>query len=181
MRHRGNFLDQLPAGLVDMLLAEDGDVVPVYQPDKWKDKPEYDEARIAIERAGYHELDYRFHQYTIETPCMKEFLNGGDLDVSFALDGRTFTNMHWWFIKLNPGDMQPMHFDPHVIDTTECLRQTMMLTDFEDGHIFVYEDYLLNNYVAGDLFEWPDPMILHGVANISHHPRISLQLSFYNK
>jgi hypothetical protein len=79
------------------------------------------------------------------------------------------------------GDMQPMHFDPHVIDTQDCQRYTMMLTDFEDGHIFVYDDVLLNNYKAGDLFLWPDAMCLHGAANISMHPRVSLQMSFYNE
>lgn len=180
MKHRGNFLSNLPAGLIDLLLEEDGDIVPVYQPEKWQGKPEYDEARKAVERAGYDKLNYTFHQYTKDTPCMKKFLNGSDLDVSFALDSRQFSQMHWWFIKLDPGEMQPMHFDPHITDTNNCLRQTMMLTEFKDGHIFVYEDYLLTDYVTGDLFEWPDPMIKHGVANISHYPRVSLQLSFYN-
>lgn len=182
MKHIGNFKHLLPEGFIEEILANDGDVTPVYQPDKWKNKPEYDEARIALENAGYPDLNYKFHQYTIETECIKPFkqelLEKTD-NFRFGLEQSDF--YHWWIIKYLPGDMQPMHFDPHIINTKECNRYTMMLTDFEDGHIFTYDDFLLTDYKVGDLFKWPDPMIIHGAANISMNPRISLQLSFYNK
>lgn len=178
MKLIGNYLNQLPNGLIKTLLDNDGDVTPVYQPNKWKDKPEYDDARIALENAGYPDLGYKFHQYSIETECLQPFRS----QINFRFDiPLQYQYYHWWIIKYQPGDMQPMHFDPHIVNTKDCQRYTMMLTDFEDGHIFVYNDYLLTNYKAGDLFLWPDPMIIHGAANISMNPRLSLQMSFYNK
>ena len=89
------------------------------------------------------------------------------------------TNYHWWIIKLLPGQFQPMHFDPHITQVKECKRWTMPLLDYKPGHIFVYENYLLSDYKAGDLFLWPDPMIYHGVCNISMHTRLTLQISSY--
>ena len=178
MKYIGNFIDQIPVGLIDAVLNNDGDITPVYQPEKWTGKPEWDAARIALENAGYPDLDYHFHQYTQNTECLKPFLD--QIDFKFSLPNLP-TVHHWWIVKYMGGDMQPMHFDPHIIETQDCQRYTMMLTDFEDGHIFVYDDYLLTDYKAGDLFLWPDPMIIHGAANISMHPRLSLQMSFYNE
>jgi len=183
MKYIGNYYDQLPKGLIDAVLADNGEVTPVYQPEKWSGKAEWDAARIALENAGYPELDYHFCQYTKNTECIKPFLSSiaeQANDFKFNLSNLP-TVHHWWIVKYLAGDMQPMHFDPHIIDTKDCQRYTMMLTDFEDGHVFVYGDYMLNNYKAGDLFLWPDPMIIHGAANISMHPRISLQMSFYNE
>ena len=178
MKYLGNFIDQIPAGLIDAVLNNAGDITPVYQPEKWSGKPEWDAARIALEDAGYPKLDYHFHQYTQSTECLRPFLN--QIDFKFNLPNLPSVH-HWWIVKYQGGDMQPMHFDPHIIDTQDCQRYTMMLTDFEDGHIFVYDDVLLNNYRAGDLFLWPNAMCLHGAANIGMNPRISLQMSFYNE
>jgi hypothetical protein len=181
MKLVGNYKNWIPEGFLDMILAEDGDVVPVYQPEKWRGKPEWDAARIALENAGYPELNYKFHQYTIQTPCIQKFMQETGWQYTDPILPHWCEYGHWWIVKYQPGDMQPMHFDPHIINTEDCLRYTMMLTDFEDGHIFTYDTYLLNDYNVGDLFQWPDPMILHGAANIGMKPRISLQLSFYNK
>lgn len=181
MKLVGNYKNWIPDGFIDMVLKEDGDVVPVYQPDKWRGKPEWDTARIALENAGYPDLNYKFHQYTIQTPCIQQFIKDTGWKYTDPILPHWLENGHWWIVKYAPGDMQPMHFDPHIVGTKDCLRYTMMLTDFEDGHIFTYNDCLLNNYKVGDMFQWPDPMILHGAANISMNPRISLQLSFYNK
>jgi hypothetical protein len=186
MKFIGNYKHWFPDGLIETILTNDGDVVPVYQPEKWRGKPEWDQARISLENAGYPELDYKFHQYTIETECIKQFqteiyLKSKNFKFEPPILPHWCEYHHWWIVKYLPGDMQPMHFDPHVINTKDCIRYTMMLTDFEDGHIFVYDDYLLTDYKVGDLFMWPEPMINHGAANISMNPRISLQLSFYNK
>ena len=177
MKYIGNFIDRIPAGLIETVLSDPGDLTPVYQPDKWSDRKEYDDARVSLENAGYPALDYHFHQYTKNTACIQPYVD--QIDFRFDLDD-FLHEFHWWFIKLDPGEMQPMHFDPHVLDTHTCNRYTMMLTDFEDGHIFTYGDVLLNNYKAGDLFLWPDSMVLHGVANIGMRPRLSLQMSFSN-
>jgi hypothetical protein len=186
MKKIGNYKSWIPEGLLDVIQSNDGDVVPVYQPDKWRGRPEWDRARIELEKAGYPDLNYKFHQYTIETDCIKKYMTEMILkDQSFVLKSpinpHWCENGHWWIVKYKPGDMQPMHFDPHIIDTKDCLRYTMMLSEYEDGHIFTYDDFLLTDYQIGDVFLWPDAMVLHGAANIGMTTRISLQMSFYNK
>ena len=176
-----NYKNWIPEGLIEMILKNDGNIVPVYQPEKWTGVPEWDCARIELENAGYPDLKYKFHQYTIETPCVQQFIKETGWKYNHPIFPHWCEYGHWWIVKYAPGDMQPMHFDPHLTGTTDSLRYTMMLTDFEDGHIFTHDDYLLNNYKIGDLFQWSDAKMVHGTANISMTPRISLQLSFYNK
>ena len=89
--------------------------------------------------------------------------------------------MFWWIIKLLPGQMQPMHFDPHLISTKNPARYTMFLEDWKPGHIFVWEDQYLSNYKAGDLYRWKDPMCYHGVVNIGHETRYTLQITTYDR
>jgi hypothetical protein len=56
----------------------------------------------------------------------------------------------------------------------------MFLQDWEPGHIFVYDDKIATNYKAGDMFEWSDPMTVHGPANIGYHTRYTLQITMYD-
>jgi hypothetical protein len=181
MQYVGNFIDRIPDGLIETVLREDGRVTPVYQPEKWKGTPEIEAALKEVESAGYNKLDYHFYQFTNSTECMQPYLE--DLKwLSFDnILPKTYDHYHWWIVKYYPGDMQPMHVDPHVRGMNECLRYTMMLTDFQDGHILTYGDFMLTDYKAGDLFLWKDFHCLHGAVNIGFDPRISLQVSFYNK
>jgi hypothetical protein len=55
----------------------------------------------------------------------------------------------------------------------------MPLLDYQPGHIFVNDNYLLADYKSGDLFLWDDPMCYHGVVNISMTTRLTLQISAY--
>jgi hypothetical protein len=170
MKLIGNFKDWITPELIDILLTNDGDVTSVYQPEKWVGV-EYNSSRIELERAGYPEQDLHFCQYTKETDCIKHL----DLQMPIPCSG------HWWIIKLNPGQMQPMHFDPHVKQVTNCIRYTMPLLDYRPGHIFVCDNYLLKDYLAGDLFQWDDATCYHGVCNISMYPRLTLQISSYDQ
>lgn len=172
MKLVGNFKDWIHPELIDILLKNDGDVMPVYQPEKWRGRPEWDEARIAVENAGWPERNADFCQYHKDTECIRHL--NLQMPVDMGKDG------HWWIIKLKPGQMQPMHFDPHVVETSKCVRYTMPLLDYVPGHVFVYDNHLLADYKAGDLFLWPDPMILHGVVNISNYTRLTLQISCYD-
>ena len=55
----------------------------------------------------------------------------------------------WWIKKLLPGDGFP------VVTLTESTRRLWMpLTDYEMGHIFIYEDQMIAPYSSGDLFEF---------------------------
>jgi len=86
----------------------------------------------------------------------------------------------WWIIKLLPGQMQTMHFDPHLLTCTNPIRYTMFLQDWQPGHIFTWDDKMLSNYKAGDLYRWKDPMCYHGVVNIGYEPRYTLQITTFD-
>jgi hypothetical protein len=171
MEFIGNFKEWITPELLNILLTNDGEVTPVYQPDKWRGTPEFDKARTELEQAGYPAGNHHFCQYTRNTECIKHL----DIKMPIDIDGE----YHWWIIKLKPGQMQPMHFDPHVTQVKECTRWTMTLTDYVPGHIFVKDNFLLADYKAGDLFKWTDAMCYHGVVNISNHVRLTLQISKY--
>lgn len=89
----------------------------------------------------------------------------------------------WWVVRLRPGEFQPTHADPHLYGTSDPVRYTLFLQDWEPGHIFVYDtDKTVVNYKAGDLYEWnPEHVFeLHGAANISYKPRYTIQIAMYN-
>jgi hypothetical protein len=73
-----------------------------------------------------------------------------------------------------------MHIDPHLTEVTGFVRYTMFLQDWEPGHIFAYDDKMLSNYKAGDLYEWSDPECIHGPANIGYNTRLTLQITLHN-
>jgi hypothetical protein len=171
MKFIGNYSSWITTELIDILLNNDGKVTPVYQPDKWRGTAEFDKARIELENAGWPGGNHKFCQYTQDTECLKH------LNLQMPID---LNNGHWWIIKLKPGQMQPMHFDPHVTQVENCTRWTMPLLDYKPGHVFVWDNNLLANYKAGDLFKWDDPMCYHGVVNISNFTRLTLQISAYD-
>ncbi len=86
--------------------------------------------------------------------------------------------VHWWITKLYPGQYMPMHTDPHTHDE-KCLRYWVPLQDYEPGHVFIYNNILMNDYRAGDVYSYHDSRDPHGAANIGHTPRIVLQVTEY--
>jgi len=173
MKLLGNYKDWITPELWHILTSTDGDCIPVWQPERWTGNDLLDSARILAEK-GYAHRNHNFQQYNSES---KEFQNF-DLKMPIPIERQHY---HWWFVKYLPGQMQPMHFDPHVTEIKNCLRYTMMLEDYHPGHVFVYDDQLLTNYKAGDLFLWPDAMIYHGAVNISYKTRYSFQLTAYDQ
>jgi len=89
-------------------------------------------------------------------------------------------NLNWWFVILYPGEFQPIHVDPALTKVKNPIRYTIFLQDWEPGHIFVYDDKILTNYKAGDMYEWNDPMIIHAPANVSYNTRYTLQITLYD-
>lgn len=87
--------------------------------------------------------------------------------------------IHWWITKLLPGQFMPMHVDPHTYEKS-CMRYWVPLQDYHPGHIFMYNDQVITNYRAGDVYEYINPTDLHGAANIGHIPRIILQITEYD-
>lgn len=159
--------------LLALVKNSNGDTVPVWQPERWTGKPELEEARDIL-RQGYANRHDVFQQFNPSTKEMKNF--------NFSLpdipnDDR---QSYWWVVKLLPGQMQPMHFDPHLLETKNPKRYTMFLQNWIPGHIFVYNDKYISNYQAGDLFLWDDPMMQHGVVNIGFADRYSLQITTFD-
>ena len=58
-------------------------------------------------------------------------------------------NWEWWIKKLLPGDGFPV-----VLLTESTRRLWMPLTDYEMGHIFIYEEQMIAPFSRGDLFEF---------------------------
>ena len=85
---------------------------------------------------------------------------------------------NWWITKLMPGQFMPMHTDPFT-HYEPCKRYWVPLQDFQPGHLFVYDNNLIKDYKAGDVFEYYDSKDSHGAANIGHAPRIILQVTEY--
>jgi hypothetical protein len=56
----------------------------------------------------------------------------------------------------------------------------MFLEDWKPGHVFIWEDQYISNYKAGDLYKWYDPMMYHGVVNIGHETRYTLQITTHD-
>lgn len=84
---------------------------------------------------------------------------------------------HWWITKMKPGQFIPVHCDgpKHL----KGKRYWMPLTDWELGHIFMYEDRYVKNYKAGDLWMYEQSMAPHGAINIGHNVRLILQVSTF--
>ena len=100
-----------------------------------------------------------------------------DLDIKINTPW-TDNNIHWWITKLMPGQFMPMHTDPHT-HSTNCKRFWIPLQDYVPGHIFIYQNELIKDYSQDDVFEYIDATDSHGAANISHSPRLVLQITEY--
>jgi hypothetical protein len=173
MKYIGNYKDWITPELMNHLATHEGDLRNVWQPERWQGHPELDKYR-EMARPGYSEGKSIFHQFNINSVDMKGF------DIVLPEFPEQRKHCFWWFVKLNPGEMQAMHIDPHLVEVKNPLRYTMYLQDFEPGHIFVYDDTMNSNYKAGDVYEWSDPMIVHGCVNISYNARYTLQVTMHD-
>lgn len=78
----------------------------------------------------------------------------------------------WWFVKLLPGNLIPLHRDQEEEVGNQTNLYWMSLADYEPGHMFVCKDELLTNYKKGDLYQLDHANDLHGSCNIGFTPRI---------
>lgn len=169
-----NYADWITPEFMNHIHTHDGDLVPVWQPDRWRGHPMLDEAREKA-RPGYSHRNHDFHQFNPASRDMQNFKF--DLPIIEG-DERP---MLWWIVKLYPGQMQAMHFDPHLIECQNPKRYTMFLQDWQPGHIFTWDNKMLSNYKAGDMYRWSDPMCYHGVVNIGYETRYTLQITTYDQ
>lgn len=173
MKYIGNYKDWITPELMLHLKTHEGDYVPVWQPDRWQGNPILDEFREKA-RPVYSNNTPMFHQFNYTSKDMKGF------DIVLPDFPEKRKHCAWWFVKLLPGEMQAMHIDPHLVEVKNPVRYSMFLQDYEIGHIFVYDDKLLTGYKAGDVYEWSDPMIVHGVINIGFRTRYTMQVTYHD-
>jgi len=173
MNYIGNFKDWVTPELMSHLKNHKGDLRNVWQPERWNGHPILDRYR-ELARPGYSHGKSIFHQFNRLSPDMRDF------EILLPELPTNRKHIFWWFVKLNPGEMQAMHIDPHLVEVKNPVRYTMYLQDYIPGHIFLYNDFLSANYKMGDVYEWSDPMLVHGCANVSFEPRYTLQITMHD-
>ena len=73
-----------------------------------------------------------------------------------------------------------VNYDPVTItfhdDSANVRRLWIPYQNFMHGHVFIYKDTFIKDYVRGDIFEFDDPLALHGSANLGTVPKLRLQI-----
>jgi len=166
----GNYSGWIQPALLEHIKSHNGDLIPVWQPDRWQGHPMLEESRERA-RWGYSDNKHNFYQFNPQSKDMQ----GWNIELPNLPDDDR--KQLWWIVKLLPGQMQSMHFDPHLLDVKNPQRYTLFLEDWKPGHIYIWEDQYIANYKAGDLYKWKDPMCYHGCTNIGYDTRYTLQIT----
>ena len=162
MKYLGNYKNKIiEEGVYNLILNTNGQARP-------KDWP----PAFAIESAEYKRAEEAGYDLTQTHWWVYE---EKDLDIDIQTPW-TKNKIHWWITKLMPGQYMPMHTDPHT-HSLQCKRYWIPLQDYVPGHIFIYQNELIKDYKKEDVFEYIHSTDLHGAANISHSPRLVLQIT----
>lgn len=159
MQYIGNFKSWLQPYILDIILTTPGDRRPETKVEYYKQSlsDKWTSAGYKTDKIGWS-LYYQEH-----------------FDTKIILPDYFQGTSNWWFCKLNPGDVFPLHQD--LFKNTEKIKRFWMACqDCHPGHIFFYKDKTLNDYKAGDLFLFDNQDEWHGSCNIGFIPKISLQI-----
>lgn len=162
MRYLGNYKSWVRDDLLQAVLEQSGQPRPGVEENKssaqqgtpWKDIP------LTGAKWSFH-----YNEIGID-----------DIQLPVAYNG----TLNWWFVKLAPTCTFPLHQDTFRDDSEQVRRLWIPYQDYIPGHIFIYKDQLIKDYTAGDIFEFDDALAIHGSANLSTVPKISLQVVIYN-
>lgn len=163
MIYLGNYANWIDEKWIDYLLSSEG-----YPRPSGGKNPDSEEFRQA-ESVGYDLTKTYWYIYEPEHLPFK-------IDPPFPVEGIFL----YWFIKMLPGQIMPMHQDPHAIEEKNSKRFWMPLQDYKPGHVFIYEDELATHYKKGDLFQYDNSHAIHGACNIGWEPRLIFNFSTYN-
>jgi hypothetical protein len=102
--------------------------------------------------------------------------------LSFDIDPPWITDelFEWWVTKMYPGQYIPVHKDNLRGGDINTKRYWIPLSDYDPGHIFLYEDTIVTKYKKGDLYLYDEAQAWHGAINLGSTPRIILQVSTYH-
>lgn len=164
MKYIGNYKHWIDPLIVEKVKTSTGERRPKVINDGYQDQ-----TLISWKSAGYDlsKLGWEFFY--------NEHIGKDHIDLPIKIENKKYK---WWFSKLNPGDFFPMHLD-HFKTETNVIRYWMACEDYKPGHVFVYGESVLQNYKAGDMYEFSADM-WHGAANLGFDPKISLQIMFYD-
>lgn len=160
MKYVSNWASYIPSDLRQRILDTNGQARP-------RDWP----AATAVESAEYRKAAEAGYDLTAVNWWVYEETDLGPIELPFK-------DYHWWITKLYPGQFMPIHTDPHTHDRP-CKRYWIPLQDYEPGHIFIYKDTIITNYLAHGVYEYYNSQDMHGAANIGHTPRVVLQVTVY--
>lgn len=164
----GNFASWIDQELINKMLSSNGDRRP--EPNTHNETADlqkmWQDANYTPNKISW-EMYYESHL--------------GNFTPPFPINGE----YEHWFCKMSPGDLLPLHDDrfegkkmQDIIASGKTIkRYWMACQDMLPGHVFAYEDQLLDGYKAGDMFLFPTPDALHGSCNIGLVPKISYQLT----
>lgn len=166
MKFLGNYKPWIQASWIENILSVEGVAAP-------KD------CNIAEEihkgnRSSMHDSERELYEVYGTDKTFFYLLESNSLD--FNIDPPWINEkFDWWVTKMYPGQFIPIHSDGPKHRSGK--RYWMPLLDWQPGHVFVYEDIYVMKYTAGDLWEYQDPLALHGAINLGHSARLILQVS----
>jgi hypothetical protein len=158
MIYLGNFKNWISQNLTDIIMSSKGQIRPGKEESN-ASKEQY-KTWGDIEPIG---AKWSFHYNEIGID---------DIELPVPYTG----TINWWFVKLNPTCVFPLHRDTFHDDSDKVRRLWIPYQNYIPGHVFIYKDKLISDYQAGDIFEFDDPLALHGSANLGTVPKISLQI-----
>jgi hypothetical protein len=117
------------------------------------------------------------NKYSMFRNLRWESFTSDNLPYELELPFESDSTIHWWFTKLNPGDVFPMHVDTYHEDKN-FKRYWVACQDIIEGHVFTYNNTMISDYKLGDVFEFDAGNIMHGACNVGFIPKIALQIQF---
>jgi len=177
MKYIGNCKEWIQPWWIERILSTDGDISPLHQPQNQNGElPEQKELYKNFCSAGFDKRKFCVNMYTQnKTTDILDF----KVEAPELID-MTGKVWRWWFIKTMPGQLSHWHFDPHTVYYKDSERYWIALHDYEPGQIFTWKGgKLLTDFVAGDIFRFDQPHMMHGTANISMNPRYSFQCTVH--
>jgi len=166
IKYLGNYPNWVNPHHLKIILESEGDKRTAYKTEKEIEKQE----QVSIWSSLGHELKgAEWFMYYYGHLGMSAVT---DLQIPIDIDGP----FNWWYSKINPGSVFPLHVDTFDVTSNKTRRLWIPMQDYQPGHIFIYEGKMLDDYRAGDVYEFENPKAWHGAANIGFEPKISLQL-----
>lgn len=142
-----------------------------------------------IENDGFPAPCKKIPEHEFENKIFNKFHNAGynlnaewssffeKENIPFDIEMPVDNAVLWWFIRQKPGQFNPLHIDQDEENTKNVKRYWMPLQDYEPGHLFFYDDEIMTNYKAGDLYMYPRSDMVHGSCNIGFNIRLALNIT----